>query len=161
MRRGVYLVFIAVTSCQDVGGTQTVAGGDVAAYETYVHPILEARCATIDCHGAPGRPLRLYAETGLRASDELRDRPITSAELADNVRSLAAIEPNAAPESSEVISKPLAGGLFHEGGVVWTSATENQVVCVRGWLAGQSGDATIVAACQAALAEPSVMLRDP
>jgi hypothetical protein len=160
MRLGLLFV-LSVTACQDPGGSQAIAPGDVAAYQAYVHPILEARCATLDCHGAAGRPLRLYAETGRRADDALRGQPISAAELEANVGALAAVDPGASAAASEVIGKPLAGGLAHEGGDLWQSDGEHQVVCVRGWLAGQSDDAAIIAACQAALAEPDVKLRDP
>jgi hypothetical protein len=146
-----------VTSCQDTGGTQPLVTEDAAAYATYVQPILEARCATLDCHGNVERPLRLYAATGLRASDPLRDHPLSADELGANVRALAAIDPGAAPETSMIIGKPLVGGYAHEGGELWTRVDEPQVVCVRSWLAG----AVDVASCTSAAAEPDVKLRDP
>jgi hypothetical protein len=148
---------LAAAACQDTGGTQPLVTEDEAAYGSYVQPILEARCATLDCHGNVERPLRLYARTGLRASDALRDRPFSVDELTANVRSLAAIDPGAAPEASVILSKPLAGGQAHEGGDLWTRSDEPQVVCVRSWLAG----AVDVAACTTAAAEPDVKLRDP
>jgi hypothetical protein len=148
---------LVAAACQDTGGTQPLVTADQAAYATYVQPVLEARCATLDCHGDVERPLRLYARTGLRAADALRDRPVTPDELAANVRSLAAVDPGAAPETSAILSKPLAGGEAHEGGDLWTSADEAQVVCVRSWLAG----AVDVAACTTAAAQPDVKLRDP
>ena len=148
---------LAATACQDTGGTQPLVTDDEAAYGSYVQPVLEARCATLDCHGNVERPLRLYAATGLRASDALRDHPFSADELTANVRSLAAIDPGATPEASMIISKPLIGGYAHEGGDLWTRADEPQVVCVRSWLAG----AVDVAACTAAAAEPDVKLRDP
>jgi hypothetical protein len=148
---------IAASACQDTGGTEPLVTADEAAYAAYVQPILEARCATLDCHGNVDRPLRLYAATGLRASDALRDRPLSAEEVAADVRSLAAIDPGATPEASAILSKPLAGGQAHEGGDLWTTTDEPQVVCVRSWLAG----AVDVAACTTAAAQPDVKLRDP
>lgn len=148
---------LLAAACQDTGGTQPLVSADEAAYAAYVQPVLEARCATLDCHGNVERPLRLYAATGLRASDLLRDRPLAAEELTANVRSLAAVDPGATPEASLVVSKPLAGGQAHEGGELWTTADEPQVVCVRSWLAG----AVDVAACTTAAAQPDVKLRDP
>jgi hypothetical protein len=144
-------------ACQDTGGTRPLVSEDEATYAAYVQPVLEARCATLDCHGNVERPLRLYAATGLRATDALRDRPLAAEELTANVRSLAAVDPGAAPEASLVLSKPLVGGQAHEGGDLWTSPDEPQVVCVRSWLAG----AVDVAACTTAAAQPDVKLRDP
>ena len=148
---------LAAAACQDTGGTQPLVTADATSYAAYVQPVLEARCATLDCHGNVERPLRLYARTGLRAADALRDRPFAPDEITANVRALAAIDPGAAPEASLVISKPLVGGEAHEGGDLWTSADEPQVVCVRSWLAG----AVDVAACTTAAAQPEVKLRDP
>jgi hypothetical protein len=157
LRRLALVVASGLCACQDTSGTTPLPTDDVASYATYVQPILEARCATLDCHGEVDRPLRLYAETGLRARDALRDRALDPEELAANVRALAAVDPGATPEASLVISKPLLGGEAHEGGDLWLAADEPQVVCVRSWLAGSID----VGACTSAAAEPDVMLRDP
>ena len=144
-------LILVLAGCQDTAGTTALAPGDANVYATSVHPILEARCATLDCHGDAGRPLRLYAATGLRASDALRDLPITLAELAANRASIAALA------ADEVIDKPRAGGLAHEGGDLWADDAAHQLRCVRAWLAGEDAAAD----CAAALAEPDVILRDP
>jgi hypothetical protein len=79
---------------------QRIKAGDAELYASYVQPYVEAGCATLDCHGDPGRPLRLYSELGLRKAAELRPRPlsddvdplaITDAELDDNRRAFAGV----------------------------------------------------------------------
>ena len=142
------LALLACAACTGTNGVAPVASADLAGYASSVHPILEARCATLDCHGDPGRPLRLYAETGLRAADLLRGQPITMDELVANVRALEGVDPGVPADASIVMAKPL-GRIDHVGGVVWADPGAAQPTCVRGWLAG-SLDA---AACRTADAE--------
>lgn len=146
----------SAAACADDGGRVTLADLDLAAYVRDVQPIMEARCGTLDCHGNAGRALRLYAETGLRQRAELRDLPITEAELAANVASLAGVDPEHRGAASLVITKPLADAIGHVGGDVWLRADEPQVVCVVAWLTGASDDAAAQAAC--ALAADEVAL---
>lgn len=147
-------------ACGGTNGTDTVSVADsLAAYTADVHPILERRCSTLDCHGDAGRPLRLFAETGLRAADSLRGQPITMDELAANVRSLLAVDPEEPPLQSMLLSKPLAGGIDHGGGDIWIRADEPQPACFVGWLMGKSADPTVAAACRTAAIE--VMLPPP
>jgi hypothetical protein len=131
---------------------------DQAAYVRDVHPILEARCATLDCHGSFDRPLRIYSETGLRRSDELRGQPITPAELADDVAAATAIDGADAIDDSLILVKPL-GRMKHTGGTVWTSIGDPEAACVRGWLAGTSDQPDVAAAC--AIAATQVALPPP
>lgn len=129
---------------------------DAEAYARDVHPVFEARCATLDCHGVADRPLRLYAETGLRARDDLRDRPMTAEELLANVRAVEAIDPGAPFDRGMMMRKPLApaaGGVAHEGGDVWRDPAEAQPSCVVAWLRGESQDPAAQEACEAAAAE--------
>ena len=150
------LVAALATACAVKGDPELTLGSAEAAvsgYATAVHPILEARCATLDCHGDGGRALRLFAETGLRARDELRGAPITPDELLDDVRSLVAVDPGAAPAQSLVVTKPLAGGVDHVGRALWDSIDEPQAVCVVAWLDGRLGDPAATAACERALDE--------
>jgi hypothetical protein len=145
------LLLALVAACTGENGAVPIAAtvDTLASYAMTVHPILEARCATLDCHGDPGRPLRLYAETGLRAADALRGQRITMDELAANVRALAGVDP---PAATLVLDKAL-GSIHHVGGVIWPSADDVQAACVRGWLAGTSGDPAVTAACQTADAQ--------
>ncbi len=154
MSRAAVLVAAVAAACTGSNGATPVPASvdTLASYIATVDPILEARCATLDCHGDPGRPLRLYAETGLRARDALRGQPITEDELVANVRAIVAVDPGAAPDATLMLAKPL-GAFDHVGGRLWLSADEAQPACLRGWLAGRSGDPTVLAACQIAGAE--------
>jgi hypothetical protein len=154
VKRLAVALLIASACGVDTGGSQTLVELDGDAYARDVHPILEARCATLDCHGVDDRPLRLYAETGLRVRDDLRDQPIDPAELAANLRAIQAIDPGAAPADSLFIRKP-AGPLFHEGGALFTASDDPQLVCVLAWLSGtRDAEACAVAADQVALPPP-------
>jgi hypothetical protein len=149
------LALVIAAACGGVAsdGERPVGELDGEVYARDVHPILEARCATLDCHGVDDRPLRLYAETGLRVRDDLRDLPIEGAELEANVRAIQAIDPGADPSATLFVRKPLApgaGGLAHEGGDVWANRDEPQLVCILAWLAGTSDEPSAAAACSAA-----------
>ena len=156
-------LIVALAGCgQDDQGVEPLEPCDVDAYARDVHPIFEARCATLDCHGVAGRPLRLYAETGLRVRADLRDLPITEEELIANVRAAEAIDPRVAPERQMILRKPLAeaaGGVEHEGGELWLERDEPQAVCVLAWLEGRSEDDDARAAC--AIAGEEVALPEP
>ncbi|MCC7537938.1 MAG: hypothetical protein IT379_17060 [Deltaproteobacteria bacterium] len=137
-------------------GTADVRLLDVAAYRAHVHAVLEPSCATLDCHGDPGRPLRLYAETGLREDDSLRSAkaPLTDAEAIANVESAAGLDPEVRADESRVLLKPLAeraGGMHHVGGDIWQTRDDDAYVCVAAWLAGGL-DADAQAACSRAAA---------
>lgn len=119
---------------------------DLELYKAYVHPLFEGSCATLDCHGDPGRPLRLYSATGLRIRGDLRAAPgmtmteLTDEELADNVQSIAAIdvdEPDV--DARFLLLKPLSntgGGIHHYGGQIWSGTDDVAYRCVHGWLLG-------------------------
>jgi len=147
--RRVAIALLAACTGPSPGTTPIPRTLDRAAYARDVHPILEARCATLDCHGSFDRPLRLYAETGLRRSDDLRGQPITPAELDDDVAAATAVDGADAVDDSLILEKP-GGRMKHTGLVVWTSAADPEYACVRGWLAGTSGDADVAAACATA-----------
>ncbi len=141
-------------------GEQPLVELDGDAYARDVHPILEARCATLDCHGVDDRPLRLYAETGLRARDDLRDLAIEGAELEANVRAIQSIDPGAEPSDTLVMRKPL-GGVAHEGGTVWASRDEPQLVCVLAWLSATSDEPDAAGACSLAAEEVALPPESP
>ncbi len=111
---------------------------DVATYENEVHPYLERRCATLDCHGDPGRPLRLYAETGLRAVGRDRSLPLDADEIAQNIAAIVELDPSADPDHHILVLKPLApdaGGMEHVGDTIWAARSDPGYVCLREWLA--------------------------
>jgi hypothetical protein len=66
---------------------------------------LQPSCGTLDCHGQPGRNLRLFGARGLRldAHDTSAEGLTTVAEYEANYWSIAALEP-------EVLSDVLAAG---------------------------------------------------
>ncbi len=162
MRSTVLALALGLTACAPGGGTEPeLPRLDGAVYTRDVHAILEARCATLDCHGVMDRPLRLYAETGLRARDDLRDRPIETTELEANVLAIEGLEPGVAPEETLFARKPMAArdrGVAHEGGVIWR-ADDAQRLCVLAWIEGNSEEPDSVDACRVAASE--VALPDP
>ncbi|MGE0787525.1 MAG: hypothetical protein AB7S26_17760 [Sandaracinaceae bacterium] len=117
-----------------------------ARYATYIHPLFEGSCATLDCHGDEGRPLRLYSETGLRITDDLRTAPgeptipVTAEELVDNVHAIAIVDvDHPIVEERFLLLKPLSnvgGGVHHYGGRIWTGVDDPAYRCVRSWLEG-------------------------
>lgn len=154
------LLLWASPGCTPIDQYETaVESSDVATYTEYVHPLLEGTCATLDCHGSEGRPLRLYSATGLRIRADLRTPPgaplidATDEELAANVLSIDAVD-DGEPDVDRhfVLEKPLSstgGGLHHYGGQIWTGRDDPAYRCVRSWLAGGAID---TAACATAAA---------
>jgi hypothetical protein len=153
-----------LSACQtDAGGRERIAAGDPQVFESYLQPYLEARCASLDCHGAAGRALRLYSELGLRREPTLRSRPVTDgaepqpitpAELDDNQLALAAIAAGeSTPDAQLALRKPLAlaaGGIAHEGGVHWEDRRAPGYLCLRGYLVGD-GQGDVANLCARAL----------
>lgn len=152
---------VALVACVDQGRVPLEPLDD-DRYAQDVQPYVGVACATLDCHGDPGRPLRLYAELGLRAGDALRPRalseaveaePLSAQELADNVlafRAIAAAHRNGDEELA--LSKPLArsaGGAEHVGGDIFDSTEAPGHRCLQAWIAGEPDDG----ACDDARAE--------
>jgi len=139
-----------------------LATGDLAAHRDHVHPLLEASCATLDCHGDFRRPLRIFSEIGLRRRTELRGTPITEEELESNVASLLGVDPSAVGEGRHLaLLKPLAegaGGVHHVGEDLWPDRQDAAYLCLAGWMRGD-GAAAIAGDCAAGLAP--VRLPDP
>ena len=144
------LVALAATSCAgpDPGSEAAPPLLDRAAYVRDVQPIFEARCATLDCHGNADRPLRLYAATGLRLAAD-RDLAITAEELTANLEAASGLDDPPNVDERLVLLKAL-GRMKHSGDAVWAGPSDPQYMCVRGWLAGASASAEIVAACATA-----------
>lgn len=146
------LALLFVTACVGPSaGERGRATRDSIDFATHVQPILEASCATLDCHGNSGRPLRLYAETGLRIRDDIRNQTITQEELDANVASILGLDTDAESwESDLILLKPLAvraGGVFHVGGDIWPSTQSDAYICMHGWLLNQIADSSVTDAC--------------
>lgn len=168
MKQWVPIVVFLVAACDvDPGAPQTITAGDAALYASHVQPYLEARCATLDCHGDAGRSLRLYSELGLRRDAALRTlpigesrdpTPITDTELEDNRLAFAAIAlATSKPAAHLALLKPLAisqGGIKHEGRLHWQTTEDPGYRCLRGYLVGDlAGD--VATACAEAVAATS------
>ncbi len=108
---------------------------------------LERHCGTLDCHGQPGRPLRVYTQFGMRLSpdDVPGGRPRTDDELAANYVSVIGLEPEimglvatehgAEPERLMLIRKPL-GTERHKGGKIFSDQSDPGYLCLTSWLRG-------------------------
>ncbi len=147
------IVALSIVGCAPAPGGESLPPADVDSYATEVHDYVEARCATLDCHGDPGRPMRLFSETGLRMMGIERTSPIVAAELEANAQSLVGIDPGAPSADRHIlILKPLAeteGGMEHVGHTVWPTRDEPGARCLSGWLEGLS-DASWRATCASA-----------
>jgi hypothetical protein len=128
---------------------------------------LDNRCGSLDCHGQPGRNLRIWGCSGMRLDPP--DIPVcggllpgevstTAAEYQATYRSLVGLEPTvmstvvagggAHPELLTFVRK--ARGLeAHKGGTLITPG-DPQDICITSWLAGK----TDVMACANALGYP-------
>ncbi|MFO0589998.1 MAG: hypothetical protein U0441_20820 [Polyangiaceae bacterium] len=119
---------------------------------------LERRCGTLDCHGAPGRNLRLYTGSGLRLSS--KDIPgngqTTPEEYDASYWSVYGLEPEV---MSAVIgddgADPLrllllqkARGMDHHRPGAIIDANDAADKCIRTWLKGTTSET----ACKAAAA---------
>ena len=156
MRRAV-LAVLALAACSSVeqGGLDVPAPGQLADYRAYVHPVLAAGCASLDCHGQPGRPMRLYAKHGLRLEASLRGQDERDDELIFNMKAIAALDPEVATIADHLLLlKPLAvaaGGLHHLGGDLWPSPTDPAYRCLEAWLRTGASDVAGRAACTEAV----------
>ena len=128
--------------------------GTVDDFTAYVQPVLAAGCASLDCHGDPGRPLRLYSLNGLRQMDELRGEDESESEMTANMLSIAGLDPGAEQiEDHLLLLKPLAvaaGGFHHVGGDLWADQGEPAYRCLHSWFRTGTSDSETQAICQLA-----------
>lgn len=152
MRRMVLLFVGALGwSCgTDSTRTTRILAPDQAQFETFVSPFLERKCATLDCHGQVGRPLRLYSGRGLRLPGDGGTYPgssdTTGFERTANFRSVIGLEPEllsrveagiAQPRDLLLLQKPLGlgdGVVSHKGGQVLAPMGDPGEACLRTWL---------------------------
>jgi hypothetical protein len=124
--------------------------------------VLGKRCGTLDCHGQPGRPLRIYSQDGLRIDNDAGNysggQPETQQEQLANFTAAIGLQP-------ELTSKVFAGELDphsvllllrkplqlerHEGGQV-SKPGDAIDQCLSSWFA----DKPNVAACASAASVP-------
>ncbi len=108
---------------------------------------MERHCGSLDCHGQPGRPLRVYSQFGMRLSDDDMPggRPRTDDELTANYVATISLEPEimtqvaeqhgAEPERLMLIRKPL-GTERHKGGQIFSDQSDPGYLCLTSWLRG-------------------------
>jgi hypothetical protein len=114
---------------------------------TSVSPFVEVGCGTIDCHGAPARPLRIYGFAGLRLSPNdvsALAAPTTTAEVSANWLSACSLQPEqldavvsgqAGPDSLLLVQKPRLE-VHHKGGAVVVAGDPGDT-CITSWLSGE------------------------
>jgi hypothetical protein len=144
------VVALASPSCSpapDSGRTTEVLQPDFRVYADSVDFYLQRRCGTLDCHGQPGRALRLYGQTGFRLYNEdaglvSGQQPTTDAEKRANFQAIVTLEPEemsrliatqgAEPNKLILLRKPLLLER-HKGG---PSMAEDDAGyrCVVAWL---------------------------
>jgi hypothetical protein len=111
-----------------------------------VSGVLETRCGSLDCHGAPARNLRVYGVYGLRADgSSVTGNPDTTDEEIDlTYESVTGIDPEALkramgegedPSRWVVLSKG-SGREAHVGGARLPSGSAGYR-CIVSWVTGQ------------------------
>lgn len=129
-----------------------------------VSQVLERRCGTLDCHGDPSRPLRIYGRSGLRLRQPDGNGPpsgteigTTPLEIDENRFSACGLEPEvmdavvsgqADPEVLLLLKKPRLVEA-HKGGQVLTVGSTADT-CIVSWLRGSVDSLS----CEAALLQP-------
>ncbi|CAN5214175.1 hypothetical protein BH09MYX1_BH09MYX1_46350 [soil metagenome] len=125
----------------------TILAPDQAQFSA-VSPMIERRCATLDCHGQAGRPLRLYSGRGLRLPNDAGLGPgvgdTTDEEIAANYRAVIGLEPEQltrviegvkVPRDLLLLKKPL-NLEGHKGGPAFAPTNDPAEVCLATWIKG-------------------------
>lgn len=120
-------------------------------FETYVSPVFEKHCGSLDCHGQIGRNLRIYSSDGLRLPNDAGARPgtgdTTSAERLANYQSILGLEPSTTrivleggdPQLLLVLKKPLALEKHKGGQQIHTGDDTDR--CIVSWFTESPPDA--------------------
>ena len=156
----------SMTACVDFyepdGGIRatTILAPDQSEFAT-VSPVFERRCATLDCHGQVGRPLRIYSGLGLRLPNDGGNTPGSNAttpdEITANYRAVIGLEPEEMtrviagedpPRSLLILKKPLLLEA-HKGGPAFAPSGDPGEQCITSWILGGGVDKN---ACSAAVA---------
>jgi hypothetical protein len=131
-------------------------------FKSFVSPLVERRCGTLDCHGHDQRWFRVYGELGLRHPAELNRTGgdgTTALELEANYRTICSSEPDLISEvaldpggqsvNQLLLVRKARGVEGHKGGQVF-NPFDDADLCVVGWLRGDNPK-SVRAACQKAL----------
>lgn len=160
LRAAVALVFGCFSSasgCAEPIPLQTYFPPDEKAFPP-VLDALERRCATLDCHGASGRNLRLYTGSGLRLDP--KDVPgtgqTTPAEYDASYWSVYGLEPEAMnavirdggkdPERLSLVRKG-RDTEHHKGGAILVPGDDADT-CLLSWLASKLDEKACKAAAE-------------
>lgn len=125
---------------------------------------LERRCGTLDCHGSPGRNLRLYSGSGLRLNP--KDIPgngqTTPEEYEASYWSVYGLEPEitsavigddgADPERLALIRKARGTEAHKPGALVQVG--DDTDVCLTSWLAGKASETACEASASFSAPDP-------
>lgn len=140
---------IGAASCVGEGEPETFSCPNKDVFIQNVSPYIERRCGTLDCHGQPTRPMRIYGQLGLRlpTGDPMTvnvsgGAGTTPEELEANYAAVCNLDPEAMAESAETIGasadqlllvNKMRGKERHKGG---TAAAEQSPGdrCVLLWL---------------------------
>jgi hypothetical protein len=153
MRRATLLGLGLATACtvDPPFTTDAPRSGTLADFGAHVQPVLSGGCASLDCHGDAGRPLRLYARDGLRLAADLRGHDPTEDELVANMDAIAGLGVGRSRiEDDLLLLKPLsvaAGGVHHVGGDLWADQSDPAYRCLHAWLRDGASDAMAQAIC--------------
>jgi hypothetical protein len=170
LRHALFVVVLAVMACSPgyEGATVVDQAPSDASFGSVVAP-LGYFCGSLDCHGAPGRNLRLYSRQGLRLdpTDVPCGGSTTDREIAADYRAVIGLEPEvlasvvrdhgAHPERLTLIRKA-RGTEKHAGGVVFAEGTDGDL-CLVTWIRGQTDEA--IADCNNTIPQNPVPLCAP
>jgi hypothetical protein len=130
----------------DFGGDDVVLQAPLREGFEHVANAMQPSCGTLDCHGQPGRNLRLYGARGLRLDpgDDSAEGTTQPAEYEANYWSVVALEPELLttvlreggqrPERLILIRKG-RGTTRHKGGALM-QPNDNLDQCIVEWLKG-------------------------
>jgi hypothetical protein len=130
--------------------TELPPPGDLSPFEP-LGLAMGPSCASLDCHGQPGRNLRLYDAHGLRLApgDVSGEGTTTPDELLASERSVLGLEPDMTnrvlmekgvdPQRLTLVRKA-RGVEVHKGGNVWPEGSDGDR-CLVTWLASSTDSA--------------------
>jgi hypothetical protein len=152
------LLGLAASACllQQASQSEVLVCPDKQVFATKgVAEYMERRCGTLDCHGSPARPMRLYGQYGLRHPEETNwsgGFATTHREREDNYLAVCGVDPETASQDggaagqSLVVSKA-QGVEGHKGGTIMTPGSSEDA-CLAGWFRGDPG---VAKACAEAI----------
>jgi hypothetical protein len=135
------------------------AGADPTTFRTFVGPVFERRCGSLDCHGDAARGLVVYSANGLRLPNDAGQSPgagqTSQDEINANYASIVGLQPERMnaflekqPRTADdayqlvLMAKPL-GLERHKGGPA-LSKGEPAEQCLVTWLIGKPDEARCI-----------------